>query len=122
MSAFTFQMPFFAVPLILLSDSHVWREAGRDMEAILSAASIVKSFKLEQESVHFDSSSKTGTENSFCHQGACKTPICVQSREGLPKASSPYLTRDTVRTFPLATGCINVSGSHEHPDVEDLTM
>ncbi|MXQ94538.1 hypothetical protein E5288_WYG021605 [Bos mutus] len=44
------RMPFFAVPLILHSYSHVWREAGRDMEVILSAASIVESFKLEQKS------------------------------------------------------------------------
>ena len=69
-------------------------EAGRDMEVILSAASIVKSFKLEQESVNCDSSSKTGQENSFCHQGACKSPICVQSQiEGLPNTCFPLLNK-----------------------------
>ena len=122
MASFIFQMPFFTVPLILHSYSHVGREAGRDMEVILSAASIVKSFKLEQESVNCDSSSKTGQESSFCHHGACKTPICVQSGEGLRKLASPSLTRDIVRTFPFAIGCINVSRSHEHPDVEDVII
>ena len=38
------------------------------------------------------------------------------------KLASPYLTRDIVRTFPFAIGCINVSRSHEHPDVEDLII
>ena len=119
MSALIFQMPFFVVPLILHSDSHVWREAGRDMEVILSAASIVKSFKLEQESVHCDSSSKTG-------HFAIKAPANHQSVYSLEKVyqklASPYLTRDIVRTFPFAIGCINVSRPHVHPDVEDLII
>ena len=96
-------MPFFAVPLILHSYSHVWREAGRDMGVILSAASIVESFKLDQESVNCDSSSKTGHENSFRHQGTANhQSVYSLEKKVYQKLASPYLTRDIIRTFPFA--------------------
>ncbi|OWK00256.1 hypothetical protein Celaphus_00019221 [Cervus elaphus hippelaphus] len=44
------RISFFVVPLILHSYLHIWEEAGRDMEVILSVASIAESFKLEWES------------------------------------------------------------------------
>ena len=55
---------------------------------------------------------------------AIKAPANHQSVYSLEKKvyqtlASPYLTRDIVRTFPFAFGYINVSRSHEHPDVED---
>ena len=58
---------------------------------------------------------------------AIKVPANHQSVYSLEKKvyqtlASPYLTRDIVRTFPFAFGYINVSRSHEHPDVEDLII
>ena len=50
-------------------------------------------------------------------------PQSVYSLEKVyEKLASPSLTRDIVRTFPFAIGCINVSRSHEHPDVEDVII
>ena len=78
----------FAFLLVCLVRS--WQRHGSDF----ISGFLVKSFKLEEESVNCDSSSKTGQENSFCHQGACKSPICVQSQiEGLPKACFPLLNK-----------------------------